>query len=341
MPEDTKPDESNQPQPEMLQAPAEGSSAIETAAKNAAVKPVLFKRTTYRPSHKATFIGLGVIAAVIAVNIGIIYFVMQGQQKSSEVSIGEVALNQATLDKLGMSRNNVTDAGAQLTVGPSATFNGKVTIANDATVSGTTNLNGALTANDASITKLQAGTVDINTLNVSGDTKFNKLAILQDLTSNGSAKFQGTVTMSQLLTVNNNVNIAGSLAVGGTLSVRNFQASSLTSDTTLTIGGHIITRGNAPSVSAGSAVGPAGTVSISGSDAAGTVAVNVGVGGSSGILANITFERAFSSSPRVIVTAIGAGMRNVYVNRTASGFSIGTNDIPGPNGYAFDYIVMQ
>lgn len=146
--------------------------------------------------------------------------------------------------------------------------------------------------------------------------------------------------MSQLLTVNNNVNIAGSLAVGGTLSVRNFQASSLTSDATLTIGGHVITRGNAPSVSTGSGVGSNGTVSISGNDASGTIAVNTGAGAAGGPLASVSFSRAYAVTPHVVVTPIGNYV-NVYVSRTASGFTIYSAGGLAPAGYAFDYVVMQ
>lgn len=345
MPEERKIDHDGQPQPEALTVSDENSSMLAGSASKPSAPgsnptPTKFKKTSYRPSHKATFIGLAVVALIIAANVGIIWFVMRGNEDKTKVSIGEAALNEATLDKLGMNRNNVTDKGIQLTVGPDAKFSGKVTIGNDLNVSSATNLNGKLTANDSSITKLQAGETTINSLTVNGDTKFNKLTVQQSLLVTGTTTFQNGVTMSQLLTVNNNVNVAGSLSVGGNLSVRNFQASSLTSDTTLTIGGHIITRGAAPTVDRGPATGPAGTVSISGSDAVGTVAANVGTGGVPGIIASVTFNRAYGATPRVVVTAVGAGLRNIYVTRSAEGFQIGTNDAPGPGGYAIDYIVI-
>jgi hypothetical protein len=125
------------------------------------------------------------------------------------------------------------------------------------------------------------------------------------------------------------------------LSARSFQASSLISDTTLTVGGHIVTRGLAPGVGPGSALGANGTVSISGNDASGTVAANIGTGGGGGILAQVAFRNQYGTMPHVVVTAIGAGVGSVYVNRSASGFSIGVNGALAPGGYAFDYIVMQ
>jgi hypothetical protein len=148
------------------------------------------------------------------------------------------------------------------------------------------------------------------------------------------------VTVSQLLTVNNNVNVAGSLSVGGSLSVHNFEASSLTSDTTLTIGGHVITRGNAPSVTAGSGLGQNGTATIGGSDAAGGISLGVGAGSSGGLLATVKFAQNYDGTPSVIVTAVGQGM-NLYINRTAAGFQVYSANALSPGGYAIDYIVMQ
>jgi len=113
------------------------------------------------------------------------------------------------------------------------------------------------------------------------------------------------------------------------------------SDSTLTIGGHVITRGAAPGVGPGSALGANGTVSISGNDASGTVAANIGTGGGNGILAQVAFRSQYSNTPHVVVTTVGSGMGSVYVSRTAWGFSIGVNGAVAPGGYAFDYIVMQ
>ena len=82
------------------------------------------------------------------------------------------------------------------------------------------------------------------------------------------------------------------------------------------------------------------TVSISGNDASGTVAVNIGTGTRSGIVANISFVHQYGSTPHVVVTAVGSGASDVYVNRNANGFSIGVSSIV-TGGHAFDYIVMQ
>lgn len=199
-------------------------------------------------------------------------------------------------------------------------------------------MNGKLSVTDASISKLQAGDTSFSKINVSGDGTLSNLNLRNDLIVVGSTKLQGAVTVNQLMTVYNNMNVSGNLAVGGTLSMGAFQTN------TLTVGGHITTRGSAPSVSPGSSavLGSNGTISISGNDVAGTVAVNTGVGASSGgIVAYVTFVNAYTNVPHVVVTAVGGGMGGVYVNRNATGFSIGVNGVLSPGGYAIDYIVMQ
>jgi cytoskeletal protein CcmA (bactofilin family) len=310
----------------------------------ASAKPVVNPRrhVTYRPSHKATFIGLAVVVAILGLNAGVIAFIMKGQSTANaEVAPGGVSISPAALDKLGVSRNPVGTAGTELVVAPNARFNGSVTVSSNVNISGQLTLNSKFSATDASLAKLQAGNTSLEQLIVNGDETVSNLNLRKDLTVLGITRMQGAVTMSQLLTVNNSVNIAGNLAVGGTLSARSFQASSLVSDTTLTIGGHIVTQGMTPGVGPGSALGANGTVSISGSDAAGTVAANIGTGAGNGIVAQVAFRQQYSTTPHVVVTAVGRGVGSVYVNRTSAGFSIGVNDAMAPGGYAFDYIVMQ
>lgn len=314
------------------------ASSITDPSKTARV----LRRVTYRPSHKATFIGLAAVVAILAINAGIVVFVMQGGNvKKDELNRTEVTLSSTDLNKLGVSRNPIGSAGTELVIGPNSRFNGNVTIGNNVSIAGELKLNSKFSATDASLANLQAGDTSVAQLNVNGDSTASNLNLRQDLTVLGLTRMQGPVTMTQLLTVNNSLNVAGNLAVGGTLSARGFQASSLVSDTTLTIGGHVITRGAAPGVGPGPALGANGTVSISGNDAAGTVAANMGTGAGNGIVANVAFRQQYSNIPRVVVTAVGRGVGSVYITRSVGGFSIGVNGPVGPGGYAFDYIVMQ
>jgi len=330
------------PAPEVLRAqfddPSNSAPTTGPVVTETKLKP---RHNIYRPSHKATFIGLAVVVAILLVNAGIILFLMNIQSKNnSEVTIGGVKISPAVLQTLGVSRNTVGKSGSELVVNPDAKFTGNVTVGGDISIAGQLKMNSNLLANDATFTKLQAGDTSLGQLNVNGDATISSLTLRKNLSVAGSTTLQGPVVIDQLLTVSNSMNVAGNLAIGGTLSARYFDASSLTSDTTLTIGGHIITRGSTPSVSKGSGLNVVDTVSISGSDTSGTVDVNVGAGTRSGIVANITFVNKYGSTPNVVITPVGSGVSDAYIFRTSTGFSIGVASI-GVGGHSFDYIVMS
>mgnify|MGYP000966255740 CR=1 FL=1 len=337
-----KSDQAGAPEPEVLSVQGDELAASAPAPVPSGDKSKKsLKRTTYRPSHKATFIGLAVVAGVLAINGAVVAWLVNAQQAASvEESKESVTLSAETLDGLGVSRNPVGNLGAELTIGPDTTFNSKVTMGSDLTVGGKLQLKGDFSANSATFTKLQAGDTALQQLNVNGDGTVTNLNLRKNLAVAGNSTFQGPVTMAQLLTINNSLNVAGNVAVGGVLSARNFQANSLTSGSTLTIGGHIITNGNAPNVGRGGAVGSNGTVSISGNDASGTVAVNTGVGAGNGLLAQVSFKSQYGNIPHVVVTPVGQFVQ-VYVTRTIGGFNIYAAGAMSPGGYAFDYMVMQ
>ena len=329
------------PAPEMLQPHADtDTSAPEevttTSADGKDGKGAKARHITYRPSHKATFIGLAVVVAVLAINAGVVFYLMtrQSGDNTDNTQRQTVTLSTETLSKLGVNRAPVGDLGTELIVGPDARFNGKVTVGNDLNISGQLHLNNKLSAADASFPKLQAGTTNINELSVNGDGTMSSLTLRNNLTVVGTSRLQGATTITS------NLNVTGSLTVAGALFAGSFQADNLISGTTFTIGGHVIVRGLAPSVSAGSAVGSNGTVSISGTDAAGTIAVNAGAGSGNGVFVDVVFHSPYESSPHIVVTAIGRSAGSFYINRTSTGFSIVVGAL-GPGGYAFDYVVMQ
>lgn len=331
------------PAPEVLKPQVDEAVPSQTAS-TPAKSPLSARHAhrTYRPSHKATFIGATVVVGILALNAGILALVMRTQANAdSAATKGDVTISSDALDKLGVSRSPIGNLGAELTVNPNARFNGKVTIAKDVEVAGQLKLNSRFSASDASLTKLQAGKTAVQELNVNGDATASTLNLRKDLSVVGTTRLQGPVIMNQLLSVNNNMNVIGNLSVGGALSVRTLHVSSLVSDTTLTIGGHIMTQGSAPSAGPGSGLGSNGTMSISGNDTAGTVAANIGVGGGNGTLAHVTFRQQYGNTPRVVVSAVGRGAPGLYVSRTSAGFTIGVSGSLSPGGYAFDYIVMQ
>lgn len=336
--EKEKTSQSGPPEPEVLKVQSDGdaSSSEEKSEQPRKSLAALRRHGTYRPSHKATFIGLTVVIVILLINAGLIaYLVMQGSGKSSEVTLGGVTLSPSVLNSLGVSRNPVGISGTELVVNPNAQFKGSLVVGSDTSMGGQLKLNGKLTGSDASLTQLQAGKTAVDELNVNGTATASDLNLRKDLTVMGSTKLQGSLTVSQLLTVNNNLTVTGNLSIGGTLFITNFQTN------ILTVGGHIITRGSAPSVSSGPAVGSYGTVSISGNDASGTVAVNAGTGAGNGVLANVTFNSQYSNIPHVVVSIVGRGSGSYYTSRSTTGFSIGVNGSLPPGGYAFDYIIMQ
>lgn len=338
----------NTPSPDINNQAAETSpETLQTRAVDGAVPPPeatppppevskKLHRRAYRPSHRATFIGLAVVVAILAINIVVLGFILKGKDNASSLR-DKVTISPAVLDKLGVSSSNLGSAGTKLTVGPDSDFKGKVNIAGDTNISGGLNLNGKLSGTNANFTQLQGGNTSLSQLNVNGDGTLNNLNLRSQLIVAGKTQLQGAVTINQLLTVFNNLTVTGNLSIGGTFSAR-----SLASNSTLVVGGHIITSGTAPAISPGNHLGSNGTVSISGNDASGTVAVNLGVGGGGGWLATITFNTAYSNIPHVTVTPIGGNVGNFYITRGSTNFSIYiTGSFPSGGSVAFDYIVEQ
>jgi hypothetical protein len=300
------------------------------------------KHRTYRPSHKATFIGLAAVIAIIAVNAAIIGFLLKKQAKTDGIaSRGQVSLSSSDLSKLGINRNAIGNSGGELIVAPNAQFKGTLNVAGSTTLSGQLSLNSKISGTDASFSQLQAGKTSISDLNVNGDGTLSTLNLRKDLIVAGQTQLQGPVTLRQLLTVNNSVNVLGNLSVGGVLTVSTFSARSLTSTSTLTIGGHIITNGLSPSLAPGNALGSNGTAGVSGNDAAGAISINIGVGAVGGTLASIAFHNQYASVPRVVITPVGVPGEFYIFNLTSSGFSVGVASGLPPGGYRINFLAMQ
>ncbi len=318
-------------------------SVASVGASSAPKSPLRPRNATYRPSHKATFIGIGIVLMILTINAAVIAFLSSGQGNSAaQANRKDVTLSSTTLNGLGVSRNSVGSQGTELTIGPDTQFNGKVVVVGDTDIQGELKLKGTFSAPEASFVKLKAGDASFTKANINGDATASSLVLRKDMTIAGTSRVQGPAIYSGLVTVNNSLNVAGNLSVGGVLSTRNFQANSLVSTSTLTIGGHIITRGSVPSISKGGGVSGVATVSGSGNDAAGTVAITLGVGASaSGTLASVSFNNAYSGTPRVIVSPFDGSLGSFYVEKSSTGFSVRTNSTLGTGSYGFDYFVVQ
>lgn len=336
------PDASNAPAPEALQTQEDMSETVEestvsvsTGSTSGTAAPQK-RRIAYRPSHKATFIGLTVVALILAANAIIISLIIRGQASAEDTTARNgVTLSAETLNQLGVSRNPVGNAETELVVGPNSIFNGTVKMGGDVSIAGQLQLNSKFTASDAALAKLQAGDTQVQQLNVNGDGTISTLNLRKDLKVAGNTQLQGQLTVNQLATINNNLNVAGNLAIGGSLSVRNFQVAQLT------VTGHLLSSGSTPSVAVGGAAGSNGTVSISGNDTSGTIAVNTGVGAGNGLLVSVTFVQKYGATPHIVVTPVGGPVPGMYINRTSAGFTISVDGALPPAGHAFDYIVME
>lgn len=333
-------DPNSGPAPEELKPESDGSSGEaggggDSAAIEAVKAAARKRRGAYKPSHKGTFIGLAVVAIILILNAFGLMFILHGQDDSAKKAQESVTLSSSSLNKLGVSRNSVGSQGVQLTINPDTDFGGKVTIAGDTQVSGNLKLNNAFTAPTGSFGKLQGGDTSVDKIDINGDATASNLNLRKDLQVAGNTRFQGQATFSQLMVVNNNVNITGSLSVGGTFAVKQLQLGGLS------LAGHFISGGSTPLILPGGAVGSNGTVSNGGNDTSGTINVNIGVGATAGTLVSIFFITKYTDTPHVVVTSVGRSAPGFYINRNTSGFSIVTPSGLSPGGYAFDYVVMQ
>lgn len=231
-------------------------------------------------------------------------------------------LDAESLKKLKNSDTTVGDPKQTLTVQSNSIFNGKVLVRDDIDIAGTLKV---------------GGTLNLSGLIVSGTTSLdqiqgNKLSIA------GDGNIQGQ------LTVQRGITISGGGSFGGNLSAPTLSVESLQLSGDLTINRHIDAGGPTPSGTNGGALGGGGTASVSGTDTAGTIAINTGSGPIPGCFITLTFSRSFNGQPHVVVTPVGgsAASLNYYINRSGNGFSLCTaNSAPGGANFSFDYIVVD
>ena len=180
------------------------------------------------------------------------------------------------------------------------------------------------------------GALSLPGITVSGTSQFDQVQ-LNSLSISGNANIQGQLTVQKGLSVAAN----GSFA--GTLSAPVISTDKLVLNQDLQLNRHIDAGGATPNVSPGGAIGGGGTVSISGSDTAGTVTVNNGGGSSAGIVATVTFSVRFSANPHVVITPVCSSACNLgayIISRSANGFSIGVINNPG-GSYSFDFVSLD
>jgi hypothetical protein len=116
----------------------------------------------------------------------------------------------------------------------------------------------------------------------------------------------------------------------------------------LTITGHIVTDGATPTLNAGSAACSTPTVSVAGTDIAGTVTITTGTSCSTtGVLANLVFDTAYNVAPTVTLTAANAnaaGLKTYVDDATVSttDADINTATVPADSTtYIWNYHIIE
>lgn len=259
---------------------------------------------------------------LIIISLIIVFVVVQSSNKQAakEESVTTQSLTQDAIDSLTSNESTVGDPKQLLNVESNAVFAGKVLIRDGLDVAGPIKVGGDLNLPGITVSGKSAfDEVQVNTLSIAGDASVQGILTVQkNLTVNGQGSFAGPIS-APLLTVD---------------------ALSLTGD--LQFGKHIDAGGGTPSVSSGGAVGSGGTVTISGTDTAGTVTINVGSSAGGGALAAVTFAKSFNSNPHVVITPINKSAPYAFVeNRTTSGFTISTSTGLPTGSISFDYVVID
>ena len=343
----TSADPDKQPEAESLKPRADNGTIVKPDDDKAIHHPITdnqkkLHRSVYRPSHKATFIGLAVVIVILGINAAVLGFLLTSQNSSSKsINARGVSISQAALSKLGVNNAQIGNSNEQLIIDPKAQFNSGLTVAGDVKIGGQLHLNSTFSASNASLSQLQAGNTSLSSLNVNGNATESNLSLRGSLGVLGAATFQNTVTVGQILSVDNSAAIANNLSVGGEITANTVATNNLILSGTFVLGSHIQTSGSSPTAGPGNALGSNGTISINGDDAAGTVNINVGVNASPGVLARVAFHSDYSSTPRIVISPIGVGANFFITSPSVGGFNIEVSSSLPAGNYAIDYIVEQ
>ncbi len=258
----------------------------------------------------------------LAIVVTAVSYIRSRQANNQTQQIQTEPLSEEALEQLRQTDVKVGDPKQVLSVESNAIFAGRVLVRGGLEVAG----------------EIKAGSpLTVPGLTVTGTTLMGQAQASQ-LQVSGSSTLQGQVS------IQNNLTVAGSGSFGGTLTAARLNIQTLQVSGDLQLSRHIDAGGGTPGKSDGAALGIGGTSSISGTDTAGTVAINTGGGTGPGCFVTVTFNQRFNGTPHVVVTPIGSagGGVDYYLNRTSTNFSICTsNAAPAGQSFAFDYIVID
>lgn len=262
-----------------------------------------------------------ILITVVAGAIAIVNY-LNSQKPTPAPDIATQSLTEDTLKQLANSDATVGGAAQTLTVQGNAVIAGQTLLRGDLNVAGDLQTGGNIKTPGLTVSgDSNLASVQINTLQVASDVAIQGDTTTRNLKVSGSSSFSGPLSASKIT--------ATQLVLSG--------------NAILEIPNHISFTGPSPSRTIDSSVlGGGGSLSINGSDTAGTININSGNSPSAGCFARINFKQAFPSHPHVIVSPVGsaAGKLQYYVNRDPSGFSLCTSTAATANQtFGFDYFV--
>ena len=267
--------------------------------------------------YLAAFIFLIIIACIIA------YVAIRNSQSSNQSNAySATQLSTKTLSQLQNNNVTVGDVKQTLNVEANANFAGSVLVRNNLDVAGIIKVGGPLS---------------VSGLDVAGSSKFDQLQA-NNVSVSGNINLQGQLNVQQ------NLSVAGGGTFGGPISAPSITINTLSLSQDLQLSRHIDAGGSTPRSYSGGAVGNGGTVTISGSDTAGTVTVGIGSSPSTGTLASVVFAAPYNITPFVIITPVGSSAAGLqyYITRSSTSFTINVNIAPtAGTHFSFDYMVME
>lgn len=262
-----------------------------------------------------------ILLLIIAGAISLVTF-LNSQKAPEDPTVENKALTTEDLKQLANTDTSVGNASQTLNIRGNAIIAGQTLTRGDLNVAGNFQTGGNIQTPGITVSGTSnLGGVQINDLQVATNATIQGSTTLSDLNVSGASTFGGAMTASQITVTR--------LIMSG--------------NATLEIPNHIRFSGPTPSRTLFNAVlGNGGTSSINGSDTAGTVNVNSGNNPTTGCFIRVNFRQAFPSTPRVVVTPVGAagGQLQFYVERNANNFSICSANVPPANqSFEIDYFV--
>jgi len=299
--------------------PEAGTEAIQTVEKKPAGKAPKGPRKSLFSRLNIYFL-LFLLVIIIALMVFFIAF-QQSKKDTTNTDISSQTLTADTINQLKGNDVKIGDPKQVLNIQSNAVFSGRILVQGGTDIAGTLKV---------------GGTTSLNSLTVSGTTTLQEAQI-------GKLAASGDVSVQGQLTVQKTLNVSGGGSFGGPITAPQITINSLTISGDLQLGRHIDAGGVTPGHSNGTALGAGGTASNSGTDTAGTVAINTGSGPVAGCFVTINFAQHFNATPHVVISpsSSDAGDLSYYVNRSASSFSICANNPVAGKAYSFDYIVID